>query len=813
MPQGSSPRQGRRPLGRARAGWLLVPGLLGRLGLAGGVAPAGAAGVVAPVQLATEPADYVQPGTQPAPQLNNFLPGSLCRSCHGDYSDGDEEPYDSWAASMMAQSARDPVWRAAVAVANGDAAGAGETCIRCHAPVGWLGTRSSGGDPAQLERDDLDGVNCHFCHRMVDPILGADSPAEDADVLAALGAEVRPPGTCVDAAGRRCTADAECGTPGSCRIEAGQGRFVVDRADARRGPFEIGFALHPTIFSPFHRRSEACAPCHDVSTPTYTREGDAYLPNAFGEPHPTQRPEDMFPEQRTFSEWRTSQFARGGVVFPDGRFGGRLTAARPNAVPVSTCQDCHMPDAQAPGCDVFPARPDMPAHFFAGANTWVLGAVLDEFGAESGLTAAAVERAAGRTEQMLRDAADVELTQRGRVLTVRVVNQTGHKLPTGYPEGRRMWVNVRFFAGASAAPIAEDGRYDFDAAELDAAHTTKVYAVRHEIDERASALTGLPPGTGFHLALSNRIALDNRIPPRGFTNAAYAEIGAAPVGHAYADGQYWDDTEYAVPAGATRVEVRLYYQTTTREYAEFLRTAASGGSGERAYAAWLARGMSRPVEMDRQPLALEARCEPGVVCADDGDPCTEERCDPIGACLHSPVVCRDDGNPCTDDVCDPRAGTCGVARDASCDDANACTVSDACRGGTCQGSPRGCDDGDPCTIDACDPAAGCRHVPLGFTTLGEALAGALTVEPCVGQRVPRRVERLLDAARRLVTRAERTRRPARAKAKVKRALDRLEQGERALARAGRRIEPACAASLAGRFAAARAAARCLVLVL
>ena len=52
-----------------------------------------------------------------------------------------------------------------------------------------------------------------------------------------------------------------------------------------------------------------------------------------------------------------------------------------------------MPDVRARGCNSGPVRDDMPSHAFAGANTWVLGAVLDAHGAASGLTEEAVTAA------------------------------------------------------------------------------------------------------------------------------------------------------------------------------------------------------------------------------------------------------------------------------------------------------------------------------------------------------------------------------------------------------------------------------------
>ena len=170
----------------------------------------------------------------------------------------------------------------------------------------------------------------------------------------------------------------------------------------------------------------------------------------------------------------------------------------------------------------------MPAHFFAGANTWVLDAVLVEYGAESGLTTESVAHARARTEAMLAAAADVEVAQEGTTLRVRVVNQTGHKLPTGYPEGRRMWLHVRFLAGTTT--VGEDGAYDGEAATLDVTRTTKIYETRHVVDDAVAAAVGLPSGTSSHLVLSNRIAFDDRIPPRGFTHAAFDAFGGAPEG-------------------------------------------------------------------------------------------------------------------------------------------------------------------------------------------------------------------------------------------------------------------------------------------
>ena len=120
----------------------------------------------------------------------------------------------------------------------------------------------------------------------------------------------------------------------------------------------------------------------------------------------------------------------------------------------------------------------------------------------------------------------------------------------------------------------------------------------------------------------------------------------------------------------------------------------------------------------------------------DGNPCTDDSCDPSLGCVHDKhgracdadgSVCTagdqckagacaagvaltcDDGNPCTTDTCDKALGCQTKANDAAtCDaDGSACTVGDKCTGGVCAaGVAKVCDDGKICTLDACDPKTG-----------------------------------------------------------------------------------------------------------
>ena len=274
-----------------------------------------------------------------------------------------------------------------------------------------------------------------------------------------------------------------------------------------------------------------------------------------------------------------------------------------------------MPDTQGAGCSLHVntpyVRPNVPQHGFAGANSWVVRAVRARLGPDEadavGLFQSRVDAAIARNVQMLRDASDMALSQAGGHLKVRIVNQSGHKLPTGISEGRRMWINVRFVS-ASGATVAESGAYDWTTGTL-LDPSAKQYGAHMVTDGELADAAGLPDGAEFHIALLNKVASDNRIPPRGFTNASYAAFGGEPVGASYADGQHWDDTLYRIPAAATRAIVTLWHQTTTREYAEFLRDEnRTDGTGQVAYDLWVQFGRSAPVSMDTASIDLSSTC-------------------------------------------------------------------------------------------------------------------------------------------------------------------------------------------------------------
>ena len=134
---------------------------------------------------------------------------------------------------------------------------------------------------------------------------------------------------------------------------------------------------------------------------------------------------------------------------------------------------------------------------------------------------------------------------------------------------------------------------------------------------------------------------------------------------------------------------------------------------------------------------VEGACQPGVpaVCADN-NPCTDDSCDPDAGCLYVPnqVECADgdfctagdtcadgacvpgeqiqcdDENLCTDDTCEPLAGCVHSPNAADCDDGNECTVGDHCEIGQCLFvTTLDCNDDNPCTGDSCSADGGCQY--------------------------------------------------------------------------------------------------------
>ena len=134
--------------------------------------------------------DFFQPGTQPNHITDTIDSPQQCLGCHSGYSGqidqpAEYEPWTGWAGSMMSQAGRDPLFFAALDIANADAAFAGDFCLRCHMPRGWLNGRSTPTDGSAMLTEDQEGIECEVCHRLVDPDYTPENPDRDLTVLSA----------------------------------------------------------------------------------------------------------------------------------------------------------------------------------------------------------------------------------------------------------------------------------------------------------------------------------------------------------------------------------------------------------------------------------------------------------------------------------------------------------------------------------------------------------------------------------------------------------------------------------------------------
>jgi hypothetical protein len=196
---------------------------------------------------------------------------------------------------------------------------------------------------------------------------------------------------------------------------------------------------------------------------------------------------------------------------------------------------------------------------------------------------------------------------------------------------------------------------------------------------------------------------------------------------------------------------------------------------------------------------------PSTTACDDDDACTEEdRCSGVDErCLGGPgVVCADDDDPCTLPVCDAEIG-CTIEPAA---DGTQCETVDACRGpatcidGGCDPGPAiVCDDGDVCTDDACDPLGGCYARPLPafdavlcrVSEMRALVEGASALPRKVARKLRHRIAKV-DGA---VMRANSTNRPARAERMLERAARALVKLAATLQRVRGTLDPSLEGAL------------------
>jgi len=596
------------------------------------------------------------PGTQPAPENSNDIEApTRCTNCHGGFNPT-VEPTFNWQGSMMAQASRDFLFWACMTTAAQDSIwavgtpNATDICERCHFPKGWVEGRSDPTNASLMTGADFDGVQCDVCHSMYDPFFattfdgsreGSDSGYWDETSTLSSGAALttfledeRLAANILQFNGLPFFTNNQPTSP--AYLENGSGQLFLDDVRGKRASFADANARHTMFYSRYHKSKYMCSSCHDVSNPVLANLGQDGSEALTTE---TESAYSYFHVERTFSEFKLSDYGQQGGSAGIGPFAPEVfNTSRPGNV-IAACQDCHMRDGVGPAASQRDAvsRPTesaehpksgQPIHDLTGGNAWVStvlasaiqgssnydidnanllnqgAAILTlDLGQGLGIDAQAFLAGANRALQQLQLAASInnlDYKSGSGALSFQVQNQTGHKLISGFPEGRRMFINIKGYDASGL--VYELNPYDDAAATLKGlsgvTYDSKGALLSdnpslgpNEVHEDSlvyemkptSALTG--EDKTFHFALATGRYKDNRIPPKGFRIDEAASRLSVPVDHGndaptlYTAAEYaggYDEVSVALPPGLARVDVTLYYQTTSREYIEFLRDEING---------------------------------------------------------------------------------------------------------------------------------------------------------------------------------------------------------------------------------------------
>ena len=475
---------------------------------------------------------------------SHFSGSGNCTQCHDgltDTSGEDVSIVEDWSASMMANSTKDPLWRAKVATElerNPHLSTViKDKCTKCHAPMAnYELTKVQGNNielfgpngiltPGHALHDaGMNGVSCTVCHQIAD--------------------------------------DATMG-----RLDGFSGQYKINQTKTIYGPYSDVFGqpmVQSTGYTPAYSAhvsdSALCASCHNLKTPFVDNNGKVL----------TTSPESEFPEQMPYTEWQHSIFDDAG--------------SNPQS-----CQDCHMPKTTAKVSSRprwLAARDGFAKHHLVGANTTMLTMLRDN-AAQLDVTSANLDEGIDRAREMLQSAANIEVvsavvTEGVLEARVRVQNNSGHKAPTAYPS-RRMWIHFKLTDSANNI-VFESGRINADGSIVGADNDgdQTIFEPHYDLITSADqvqiyeAVMGDSAGNITYTLLRGAQYLkDNRLTPQGFDKYA-VPYDVAVHGQAANDSNFnlgVDELVYRIPvsvAGELNIGVSLNYQTIAHGFVQDL---------------------------------------------------------------------------------------------------------------------------------------------------------------------------------------------------------------------------------------------------
>jgi len=475
----------------------------------------------------------------------HFSGSQNCATCHNgitDVNNTDVSIESDWAATMMANSSKDPLWRAKVAselkenphledVIN-------DKCTKCHAPMANYEAHHISETPKVFDDgflnpenphfdEAMNGVSCSLCHQI------------DATNLGTLD-----------------------GFSGHYNIN--QNREIYGQYTGVNTTPMINFLNYTPMYAQHITESKMCASCHNLKTPYVDANGDINSTTA----------ESEFPEQMPYTEWEHSEFAEIGTE--------------------KSCQECHMQRADGvvisnrPNNGTLPARDNFKRHNFVGGNKLMLDILNNNKSALGVNTNANFEKILTKTEELLRNTATVTLQDSGITsdilsVDVNISVSTGHKFPTSFPS-RRAFVHFTLY-DENNNTLFESGKVDANGSifggDSDANRNSyephyNTITSQNQVQIYEAVMQNTDNEVTYTLLRAASYVKDNRILPRGFDKAT-APNDIAVIGNASSDADFigGSDTityDINVSGLATphHVKVELLYQTLGYPFAQDL---------------------------------------------------------------------------------------------------------------------------------------------------------------------------------------------------------------------------------------------------
>ena len=458
-----------------------------------------------------------------------FAASGECANCHNSQVSSEGKSIalaNDWRSTMMANAARDPLWRAKVSVElkeNPDfTAVIEQKCTSCHAPGGNFNAHHLGQGYTFEKMDSdiigLDGVQCTVCHQIAPASMGKFSG----------------------------------------HLEIGENKIIWGQyANPFGGPM-----INATGYAPNHsahiKSSQLCGSCHTLLTQAILKDGSLS--------------ETFFVEQAIYHEWLNSSYSEEG------------TACQSCHVP--EVDGSVVISDRPPWLD---GQKDFGQHHFVGANLF-MNKIFSDHSEELEVNANAsqLDSTKNRTLRLLKNRSLQihleELSRNDQSLRVmlKLQNLSGHKLPSGYPS-RRMWVEflaVDEFGDTlmHSGALKPNNQFEGDFEGYQEHHQLIAESSQVQIYE---LIMGDEDGAMTTKLLRAVYPLkDNRIPPRGFTNQHLSYDTVKIIGYAAVDpdfnrnegtqGSGSDQVTYEIKlnpeSGAVKLTAKVYYQTISKKW-------------------------------------------------------------------------------------------------------------------------------------------------------------------------------------------------------------------------------------------------------